>query len=73
MTLRRQERLLEFQWALVDAADRLLFGEVPSNPVTAQLATHDAQIASVTNVALRLEDRIGRLAMTVLGDDESQY
>jgi hypothetical protein len=54
-------RLLEHQWALVDAADRLLFGEVPSDPVRAQLATHDAQIASVTRFAPKLEERIGRL------------
>jgi len=53
--------LLEHQWALVDAADRLLFGEVPSDPIRSQLATHEAQIANVTEFALRLEQRIGRL------------
>jgi hypothetical protein len=58
-----QERLLEFQWALVDAADRLLFGEIPSDPMKAQLATHEAQIANVTRFALQLERRIGFLEM----------
>jgi hypothetical protein len=53
--------LLEHQWALVDAADRLLFGEVPSDPIRSQLATHEAQLANVTEFALRLEQRIGRL------------
>jgi hypothetical protein len=56
-----QSTLLEHQWALVDAADRLLFGEVPSDPIRGQLATHDAQIANVTQFALRLEQRIGHL------------
>src|SRR5262249_29030898 len=37
-------RLLEHQWALVDVADRLLFGEVTSDPTRNQLTTHEAQI-----------------------------
>ena len=65
-----QERLLEFQWALVDTADRLFFGEVPSDPVRAQLATHDAQIANVTRFALQLEHRIGKLELKRLNDIE---
>jgi hypothetical protein len=67
-----QSRLLEHQWALVDAADRLLFGEVPSEPVRAQLATHDAQIASVTHFALKLEERIGCLEATTFSTESDQ-
>lgn len=64
-----QQHLLEHQWALVDAADHLLFGEVPSNPIRGQLATHEAQIASVTHFALKLEQRIGQIESRVLGSD----
>ena len=67
-----QERLLEFQWALVDAADRLLFGELPSDPVKAQLAPHDAQIASVTRFALQLEQHIGTLEMRARAETVTQ-
>ena len=65
-----QQRLLEFQWAIVDAADRLLFGEVLTDPVKAQLATHDAQIANVTRFALQLEHRIGALEVELLSSSD---
>lgn len=63
-------RLIEFQEALVDAADRLVFGEIAVDPVRAQLATHDADIASVTRFALALEHRIGRIEGRVLTERE---
>jgi P22_AR N-terminal domain len=63
-----QDRLLEHQWALVDAADRLLFGELETTSARAQLTTHEAQIASVTRFALKLEERIGRLETTIFDD-----
>jgi hypothetical protein len=51
-----QPRLLEFQEALVDAADRLWSGEVSS-------------AGDVARFTLALEERIGRLEERVLGDD----
>lgn len=56
-----QAHLLEHQWRLVDLADQALSGVVESDPVRAQLVTHDRQIADVTQFALSLERRIGRL------------
>jgi hypothetical protein len=67
-----QQRLLEFQWAIVDAADRLLFGEVLTDPVKAQLATHDAQIANVTRFVLQLEQRIGALEIELLSSSDDE-
>src|SRR5262249_33667567 len=63
-------RLLEHQWALVDVADRLLFGEVTSDPTRNQLTTHEAQIADVTRFALALEQRIGHLEARVFDPHE---
>jgi len=63
-------RLLDFQEALVDAADRLFFGELASNPIRAQLTTHDRDIANVTRFALALEQRIGYIEERVLAEGE---
>jgi len=52
-----QSRLLEFQEALVDAADRLLSGEVSS-------------VNDVARFTLALEQRIGRLEGHVFGEGE---
>lgn len=52
-----QPRLLDFQEALVDAADRLLSGEVTST------------VQDVTRFTLALEGRIGRLEDRVFGED----
>lgn len=51
-----QPRLLEFQEALVDAADRLLSGEVSS-------------VRDVARFTLALEERIGRLEESVFGEE----
>jgi hypothetical protein len=59
-------RLLEFQEALVDAADKLFFGDVEADPIRAQLTTHDRDITSVTCFALALEKRIGRIEMLLI-------
>jgi P22_AR N-terminal domain len=53
-----QPRLLEFQEALVDAADRLLSGEVSS-------------VTDVARFTLALEVRIGRLEERALGEDDN--
>lgn len=53
-----QPRLLEFQEALVDAADRLLSGEVSS-------------VTDVARFTLALEERIGRLEERALGEDDN--
>jgi P22_AR N-terminal domain len=62
----RQEirpRLLEFQEALVDAADRLLFGEVG---VVAEIDT----VSGVARYAKSLEQRIGRIEDRVFGEED---
>lgn len=56
-------RLLEVQEALVDAADRLLFGELA---VVAEVET----LSVVTRYAQSLERRIGRLEDRVLIKDD---
>src|SRR5258708_3568672 len=53
-----QPRLLEFQEVLVDAADRLLSGEVSS-------------VTDVARFTLALEERIGRLEERALGEDDN--
>lgn len=52
-------RLLEFQEALVDAADRLLSGEVSS-------------VKDVARFTLALEERIGRLEESMFGEEEKR-
>lgn len=54
-----QPRILELQEALLTAADRLLFGEVASDPVRSHLVSIEAQVASVRSLALQLEERMG--------------
>jgi hypothetical protein len=56
-------RLLDFQEVLVDAADRLLFGELG-------MAAEVDTLSGVTRYARSLEARIGRLEEQVLGEDE---
>jgi hypothetical protein len=52
-------------------ADTLL-GDVLTDPVKAQLATHDAQIANVTRFALQLEQRIGALEIGLLSSSDDE-
>ncbi len=61
-----QPRLIEFQEALVSAADRLLFGDVESDPVRFRLMGIDSQVADVRRFTLALEKRIGHLEDVVL-------
>ncbi len=63
-------RLIEFQWAVVDAVDRLLFGEVESSPVRAQLTTHEGRMASHERFMLALESRIGRVEEHIIMPEE---
>jgi len=55
------ERLIELQQDILDAADRLLFGEVPSDPIRGQVMQLDGQMAALRRLTLTLETRVGRL------------
>jgi hypothetical protein len=66
-----QDRLVQLQIEVIDAADRALHGEVlPGEPWRGDVARLDGDVANVRQLALKLEERIGRLEGIVLSEDE---
>jgi hypothetical protein len=67
-----QDRIVDLQVELVDAADRVLFGEVSSEPARAHLVSIESQMSDHRRFTALLEQRIGHLEDVIFGDNEDQ-
>ena len=65
-----QDRIVEIQIEVVDASDRVLFGEVASEPARAHLISLESQLSDYRRYTGMLEERIGHLENVVFSDND---